>query len=106
MVEPSYQELPASRVPEAEAGGARVRVIAGSSLGVTSPVLTRWRLQISRNIYNIYSRTPTLYLDLKLEPGARHTQVLSQLMLLNDLKVQTFVDASLKTLLPDKINDR
>ena len=44
MVEPSYQELPASRVPEAEAGGARVRVIAGSSLGVTSPVLTRWRL--------------------------------------------------------------
>ena len=51
---------------------------------------------MSRNIYNIYSRTPTLYLDLKLEPGARHTQVLSQLMLLNDLKFKPLLKLHLK----------
>jgi len=51
MVEPSYQELTASQIPEvSNEYGVSVKVIAGSSLGVTSAVRTR---------------TPTYYLDIK-----------------------------------------
>lgn len=39
----------------AEKDGVEVRVIAGESMGVRSPV---------------YTRTPTMYLDFTLEPGA------------------------------------
>uniref|UniRef100_A0A7N0RBV6 Pirin n=1 Tax=Kalanchoe fedtschenkoi TaxID=63787 RepID=A0A7N0RBV6_KALFE len=55
MVEPNYQELLSEEIPEAEQHGVKVRVIAGESMGVQSPV---------------YTRTPTMYLDFKLEPGS------------------------------------
>ncbi|HTO53398.1 MAG TPA: pirin family protein [Myxococcota bacterium] len=35
--EPSFQHHPAESIPQLEIGGARVRVIAGSAFGVTSP---------------------------------------------------------------------
>ncbi|KAL9688192.1 hypothetical protein QQ045_032610 [Rhodiola kirilowii] len=56
MVEPNYQELLCSEIPEAEENGAKVRVIAGESMGVQSPV---------------YTRTPTMYLDFMLQPGSK-----------------------------------
>ena len=43
-------------IPSAEQDGAEVRVIAGESMGVQSPV---------------YTRTPTLYLDFSLRPRAQ-----------------------------------
>lgn len=54
-VEPAYQELLASEIPSVEKDGVSVKVIAGESLGVSSPVFTR---------------TPTMYLDFTLQPGA------------------------------------
>ena len=59
MVEPQYQELTSDQIPVAERDGARVKVIAGHSLGVSSEVRTR---------------TPTYYLDISLDPGSRHSQ--------------------------------
>ncbi|KAF5452041.1 hypothetical protein F2P56_027080 [Juglans regia] len=54
MIEPSYQELPSHEIARAEEDGVEVRVIAGESMGVQSPV---------------YTRTPTMYLDFTLKPG-------------------------------------
>ena len=51
----AYQELADKDVPKVEQDGVRVSVIAGESLGVKSPV---------------YTRTPTMYLDFTLSPGA------------------------------------
>ena len=63
MCEPSYQELVAKDVPLAigkgENEGVEVKVIAGTSLGIKSP---------------IYTRTPTMYLDITLQPGAALSQ--------------------------------
>ena len=61
MTTPHYQELKAAQIPEAEtaSGDARVKIIAGESLGV-------------RGV--IESRTPILYLHLTLQPGANFTQ--------------------------------
>ena len=59
MVEPQYQELTSDQIPVAERDGARVKVIAGHSLGVSSEVRTR---------------TPTYYLDISLDPASRHSQ--------------------------------
>ncbi|XP_045595984.1 pirin [Procambarus clarkii] len=59
MIEPVYQELLASQVPSATSGGTTVKVIAGESMGVESPVRTR---------------TPVYYLDFQQEPGAKFTQ--------------------------------
>jgi len=59
MVEPSYQELLASEIPSAATSGVTVKVIAGSSMGIKSPVRTR---------------TPTFYLDFKFLPGSNFTQ--------------------------------
>lgn len=44
---------------QAEQGGVKVKVIAGSSLGVQSPVRTR---------------SPTMYLDFTLQPQTEFTQ--------------------------------
>eukprot|EP00741_Cyanophora_paradoxa_P000750 tig00000441_g723.t1 len=59
MCEAGYQELLAKDVPVAKGEGVTVRVIAGKSLGTEAKV---------------YTRTPTMYLDVKLEPGARFVQ--------------------------------
>lgn len=57
MIAPRYQELPATGIPEAASrdGLARVRVIAGEALGVRAAIDTR---------------TPILYQDWRLQPGA------------------------------------
>ncbi|ODU95921.1 MAG: hypothetical protein ABT20_19430 [Rubrivivax sp. SCN 70-15] len=53
-IEPSFAHTPASAIPAAEIGGARVRVLIGSAFGMDSPVATR---------------SPTLYLDIALAAG-------------------------------------
>jgi redox-sensitive bicupin YhaK (pirin superfamily) len=59
MTRPRYQEIPASRIPEARSkdGGARVRVIAGEALGVravidthTSIVYQDWSLEADGDV--------------------------------------------------------
>ncbi|XP_057757179.1 pirin-like protein isoform X1 [Arachis stenosperma] len=55
MIEPNYQELLSENIPTAEQEGVEVRVIAGEAMGVHSPV---------------YTRTPTMFLDFTLRPGA------------------------------------
>ncbi|XP_072071409.1 pirin-like protein isoform X2 [Arachis hypogaea] len=55
MIEPNYQELLSENIPSAEQEGVEVRVIAGEAMGVHSPV---------------YTRTPTMFLDFTLRPGA------------------------------------
>ncbi|XP_043929010.1 pirin isoform X2 [Protopterus annectens] len=59
MVEPQYQELKNKEVPKPSKNGVTVAVISGEALGVKSKV---------------YTRTPTIYLDFKLEKGAKHVQ--------------------------------
>ncbi|KAJ7558322.1 hypothetical protein O6H91_04G033400 [Diphasiastrum complanatum] len=54
-IEPSYQELQEKDVVKVEKDGLRVSVIAGDCLGIKSP---------------IYTRTPTTYLDVIMQPGA------------------------------------
>jgi redox-sensitive bicupin YhaK (pirin superfamily) len=56
MMEPRYQEIPASSIPEAVSpdGRARVRVLAGEALGRRAVIETR---------------TPIFYLHYRLEPG-------------------------------------
>ncbi|XP_076446188.1 pirin-like isoform X2 [Babylonia areolata] len=63
MVEPSYQELKARDIPSASKGGVTVKVIAGEAFGVKSKV---------------YTRTPTHYLDFKMEKNSRLTQPIPQ----------------------------
>ncbi|KAF8388503.1 hypothetical protein HHK36_027176 [Tetracentron sinense] len=59
MIEPRYQDLLHEDIKKAEKDGVEVRVIAGESMGVQSPV---------------YTRTPTMYLDFTLRPGAQLQQ--------------------------------
>ncbi|XP_077970481.1 pirin-like [Styela clava] len=59
MCEPAYQELVAGDIPKPSKNGVTVAVISGESLGVKSKV---------------YTRTPTMYLDFKLESGAKIEQ--------------------------------
>ena len=59
MVEPAYQELKDVQIPRSKRDGVEVKVIAGESMGIKSPV---------------YTRTPTMYLDFKVEKGARFRQ--------------------------------
>ncbi|KAK6117417.1 hypothetical protein DH2020_048842 [Rehmannia glutinosa] len=59
MIEPRYQELLRDEIPEAEKDGVKVKVIAGESMGVQSPV---------------YTRTPTMYLDFTLKPNSEYHQ--------------------------------
>ena len=51
---PSFAHTPAAALPQLELGGAVVRVLIGSAFGATSPVAVR---------------SPTLYLDITLQPG-------------------------------------
>ncbi|KAE8663067.1 Pirin-like protein [Hibiscus syriacus] len=61
MIEPRYQELLSEDIPSAEQDGVQVRVIAGESMGVRSPV---------------YTRTPAMYLDFTLMPRSEvHQQI-------------------------------
>jgi redox-sensitive bicupin YhaK (pirin superfamily) len=64
MMAPRYQEVPSPRIPEATSadGLARVRVIAGEALGVKAVIDTR---------------TPIVYQDWTLQPGADVTQPLA-----------------------------
>lgn len=59
MIEPSYQELTSSDIPSATTDGVTVKIIAGTSMGVNSPVRTR---------------TPTYYLDFIFTPGTNFQQ--------------------------------
>ncbi len=63
MMAPRYQEIPAARIPEATSadGLARVRVIAGEALGARAVIETR---------------TPILYQDWTLRPGASVEQAI------------------------------
>ncbi|KAL7177025.1 hypothetical protein ACSBR2_030372 [Camellia fascicularis] len=56
MIEPRYQELLSEDIAKAKKDGVEVRIIAGEAMGVESPV---------------YTRTPTMYLDFTLRPGAQ-----------------------------------
>lgn len=55
MIDPAYQELLSKDIPVVKKDGVRVKVIAGESMGVKSPV---------------YTRTPTMYLDFTMDPGS------------------------------------
>ncbi|MGH9367694.1 MAG: pirin family protein, partial [Thermoanaerobaculia bacterium] len=61
MMTPRYQEVRGSKIPEASSTDAtvRVRVLAGESLGARAVIDTR---------------TPILYLDVQLQPGATFSQ--------------------------------
>ena len=59
MCEPAYQELKDSEIPKQSKDGVHVKIIAGESMGVKSPV---------------YTRTPTMYLDFKLDQNASFSQ--------------------------------
>ncbi|XP_071725688.1 pirin-like protein [Rutidosis leptorrhynchoides] len=59
MIEPKYQEMRSANIAKASKDGVTVKVIAGESLGIRSPVNTR---------------TPTMFLDFTLEPGAQLEQ--------------------------------
>ncbi|XP_044139653.1 pirin [Bufo gargarizans] len=61
MVPPEYQELKNADIPKPSKDGVTVTVISGESMGVKSKV---------------YTRTPTLFLDFKLEKGAKFTQAI------------------------------
>ena len=55
-IEASFAHTPAERIPALERDGARVRVLIGAAFGERSPVVPR---------------SPTLYLDVALDRGAR-----------------------------------
>jgi redox-sensitive bicupin YhaK (pirin superfamily) len=59
MVEPAYQELKDAQIPRSKRDGVEVKIIAGESMGIKSPV---------------YTRTPTMFLDFKVEKGAKFRQ--------------------------------
>lgn len=61
MIEPGYQELQSKDIACASNDGIEVRVIAGESMGIRSPV---------------YTRTPTMYLDFTLKPSAHLRQAI------------------------------
>ncbi|XP_038249383.1 LOW QUALITY PROTEIN: pirin [Dermochelys coriacea] len=59
MVEPQYQELKNKDVPKPSKNGVTESVFSGEAVGVKSKV---------------YTHTPTLYLDFRLDKGAKHIQ--------------------------------
>jgi redox-sensitive bicupin YhaK (pirin superfamily) len=59
MVEPHYQDLKDNQIPRASQNGVHVKVIAGTSMNITSPV---------------YTRTPMMYLDFKVDRGGSYSQ--------------------------------
>ena len=65
MMKPRYQELRAAEIPTATSADGRVKVtvIAGESLGIRASIDTR---------------TPIMYLHVRLAPGASFTQAIPQ----------------------------
>jgi len=63
MIDPAYQELLGKDIPKVDHNGAHVTVIAGESVGTKSPV---------------YTRTPTMYLDVKLDPNSTFEQAVPE----------------------------
>ena len=65
MVEPAYQELRKEQIPTGTSadGKVNVRVIAGKSLGIDSPV---------------YTRTPVMYLDVSMAADATLVQAVPE----------------------------
>ncbi|XP_059653390.1 pirin-like protein isoform X1 [Cornus florida] len=63
MIEPRYQELLREDIKREEKDGVEVRIIAGEAMGIQSPD---------------YTRTPTMYLDFTLKPGAQLHQNISE----------------------------
>ncbi|XP_043691835.1 pirin-like protein [Telopea speciosissima] len=59
IIEPRYQELLGEEIKRAEKDGVDVRIIAGESFGIKSPVFTR---------------TPAMFLDVIMKPGAEWHQ--------------------------------
>ncbi|WOK92003.1 pirin-like protein [Canna indica] len=59
MIEPRYQELQSKDIARAARTGVEVRIVAGESMGIRSPV---------------HTRTPTMYLDFTLKPSAHLRQ--------------------------------
>ena len=55
MIEPKYQELSASKLPQIEENGVKAIVIAGEALGITSPV---------------YTNVPTHYAHFFMKPNS------------------------------------
>ncbi|MQL81162.1 hypothetical protein Taro_013612 [Colocasia esculenta] len=55
-IEPQYHELKSKEVSRVEKDGVDICIIASEAFGVKSPV---------------YTRTPTMYMDFSLEPGAQ-----------------------------------
>jgi len=55
-LEPSFVHTPAAAIPAYDSDGATARVLIGEAFGLRSPVATR---------------SPTLYLDIALRPGAQ-----------------------------------
>jgi hypothetical protein len=65
MIRPRYQDIPATRIPEAVSadGRAKVRVIAGSALGQSAVIETR---------------TPIIYLHYTIAPGGETVQAVPE----------------------------
>ncbi|CAI8591659.1 unnamed protein product [Vicia faba] len=63
MIAPNYQEILSEDIPSGEKDGVEVRVIAGESMGINSPV---------------YTRTPTMYLDFTMNPGTQMNQTIPE----------------------------
>lgn len=59
MSKPRYQDIQAAEIPSVEAGGASVRVMAGTVAGTTGPIKLR---------------DPGSLLDVRLQPGATWVQ--------------------------------
>ncbi|KAJ4811173.1 Pirin-like protein [Rhynchospora pubera] len=59
MIEPKYQEIQSKDIASTSKNGVTVRVIAGKSMGIQSPV---------------YTCTPTMYLDFTLKPSSHLKQ--------------------------------
>lgn len=63
MCEPDYQEFSKKSIPKAKKNGVSVSILSGEALGVKSKVRTR---------------TPTMYLHFKFDPGAEHEQAIPE----------------------------
>ena len=59
LMKPRYQEIASSSIPTVTRDGVTVRIIAGESLGSSAVIETR---------------TPIMYLHVKLDPGAKFEQ--------------------------------
>lgn len=60
-MEPKYQELQSKDITRVNKDGVDVCIIAGVAFGISSP---------------IYTRTPTMYLDFTMKPGAELRQLI------------------------------